>query len=315
VKTVPRTLCQGKLRCKIEFPHISSQPSHNSDPKYIEPFYDDAVKIPMLAQVELKSQKVEPQLQQSIPNALRTHVIRRKVKWKAQDEDESEAQYGPEEEEVVVTDSEDPQSSSFQQSSPSLVQTQSTFHSFPTPSSSLPLPLPLPLPLSSSPSSSSSSSLGESSPFHQGPSESLSSMVQVEVLLPEDEQQQLVAESQVKGCEVNRTLRCSDGFPLRKLVSKIGIEVGCGASMPDQNIVNEIVGDVLNVKFGACCTLHNICYATFGSDKDDCDFAFYRCMLRKCSGWLCKAKAFGYYQAVSDGGCSSFDVSQKLHNC
>jgi len=291
--TLPRILCQGKLRCNVEFPSV--MPHRNNDPKYFEPIYNDANTIAhldvkkLISQVELQSKVDAPQVLS--PPVLRTHVIRRKVKWKALDEDESEAEYGPEEEDVVVVDSDVPQQSLVQASVSSSSSTDRSLLSVSE--------------TSSLPSSVSDTSLPSS----------LSSLVQVEVRLPEDEQQQIVAESQVKGCEVNRTQRCSDGLPLRKIPLPIAIEVGCGPSMPDHNLVNEIIGDVLSAKFGPCCTLHNVCYATIGISKDDCDFTFYKCMLRTCSGWLCKAKAFGYYQAVSDGGCSSFDNAQKFHGC
>jgi len=129
-----------------------------------------------------------------------------------------------------------------------------------------------------------------------------------------EDSEQMVAESKINGCEVQHPQRCPENQTRQnKTLPQLPNE--CGQASPSNHISIEMLGPLLQVKFASCCGSHNRCYANFDSVKDDCDFEFFQCMLDHCKGWLCKAKSYGYYRAVSDGGCPAFEKAQQIHTC
>jgi len=130
----------------------------------------------------------------------------------------------------------------------------------------------------------------------------------------EELKEQNAAESKVRGCSPAIPHICPNGKPFADLHLPHRAN-GCGPSLPNNPVLESLVGGVLNGKFTSCCNSHDDCYATFKANKDDCDYKFYQCMLTKCEGWFCKTRAYGYYLAVSEGGCSPFENAQKKHGC
>jgi len=126
--------------------------------------------------------------------------------------------------------------------------------------------------------------------------------------------EQIAAEAQVGGCAPLIPRTCPDGSSFKdfKLSSTSS---GCGRSLPNNLVVDSLKNGALTSKFSPCCETHYSCYSQFRSNKDDCDHAFYRCMLDKCVGWWCKTKAYGYYLAVSENGCEIFESTQRDHGC
>jgi len=245
-----------------------------------------------------------PQPPESQSQSLRkTH----RLKIKAADEDESEAEYfGPDIDDepnphipislpssMVSVSSQIPQSQSSQSSQ--LPQSQTSQTSEP--------------PQSQTFESQSKSSDSPQSQTSEPPQSQTSQSPTIESSTPDiEEDEQTAAEAKLNGCKVNITKGCSQSIP------SFNIPTGCGFSI-DEKFVNALVGENLKSKFHDCCSSHNLCYGTLGSNKDDCDYKFFHCTLASCKGWLCKAKAYGYYQTVSEGGCPSFERAQISLQC
>jgi len=126
--------------------------------------------------------------------------------------------------------------------------------------------------------------------------------------------EQSVAEGKVKGCVPNVPSRCPDGKMMKDLKVTSNTD-GCGLSLPKHDALDALMSSTLKTKFAPCCNVHNICYSTVGSNKDDCDYLFYSCMLDQCDEWFCKSRAFWFYRTVSQLGCSAFESVQKVNGC
>jgi len=126
--------------------------------------------------------------------------------------------------------------------------------------------------------------------------------------------EQAAAEGKVEGCTPLIPRTCPNGLPLAEVKQSSPQPptpaVGCGPSLPTNPVMDSLKNSILNDKFSDCCNAHYSCYSLFRATKDDCDHSFYHCMLRKCLGWWCKTKAYGYYLAVSEDGCQTFEQCQ-----
>jgi len=126
--------------------------------------------------------------------------------------------------------------------------------------------------------------------------------------------EQAAAEGQVDGCSPIPQL-CTDGSPVTDQKILPPPSLGCGPSLPNNIVVDSLKRGSLSSKFSGCCANHYYCYSQFRASKDNCDHAFYMCMLDKCIGWWCKTKVYGYYLAVSENGCQVFESCQKQYGC
>ncbi|CAG0895743.1 unnamed protein product [Darwinula stevensoni] len=71
-----------------------------------------------------------------------------------------------------------------------------------------------------------------------------------------------------------------------------------------------------------CCNAHDLCYDTCGSDKDQCDLSFKRCLYKCCDDvneelsliqlQACKAAAKVLFTGTTFVGCKAFQDSQNL---
>jgi len=129
-----------------------------------------------------------------------------------------------------------------------------------------------------------------------------------------EEKEQAAAESLVKGCRPVLPRSCPNGQPLADHNIPL-VKNGCGTSLPSNSVLASLMGGVLNGKFNGCCDEHSSCYSHFRANKDRCDHQFFQCMLAQCNGWWCKTRSYGYYLAVSEGGCRSFEAKQKEFGC
>lgn len=75
--------------------------------------------------------------------------------------------------------------------------------------------------------------------------------------------------------------------------------------------------------FNEPCRLHDICYATCGSNRFLCDPDFLRHALSQCKNAIglrnpfgkCEILAYAYYAAIREFGQGPFDKAQKENGC
>ena len=97
---------------------------------------------------------------------------------------------------------------------------------------------------------------------------------------------------------------------------------GCSSGIFGDDPVRRFSGH-WGCSFLDCCNKHDCCYGNcFGPSKGNCDYEFYKCMLRVCRSFRCilgggssscLSWATRFYMAVVVGGGSAYDGNKSEH--
>lgn len=98
--------------------------------------------------------------------------------------------------------------------------------------------------------------------------------------------------------------------------NKIASKRADGCSAPSGKYKKLYLSTPYKKKFKAACDEHDVCYATYGKKKRDCDKAFDRNMADMCkrAGKGCKPMAYAFFNAVFLAGLPSYRNGQKYAN-